>query len=154
MNGLLLWVLLASAAQITAPAPQSEAGREIARLTEEYEDGIRRRDATVHERLFAEDYTYTPGNGNFMKRADHMAFTKSGVTAVSALITEDRLIRVYGDTAVVTGRWVFTGSRGDQAATAQRIRFLLVWAKRGGRWQIVAEQRTVAREVLPGQRFE
>jgi hypothetical protein len=35
----------------------------VGKLTDEYEDGIQRRDASVHERLFAADYTCTPGNG-------------------------------------------------------------------------------------------
>src|SRR5688500_10556836 len=141
MNTLVLVAFLIGA----VPAPQSESERDILKLTAEYEDGIRRRDVTVHERLFADDYTYTPGNGNFMKRAGHMAFTTSGVTTVQDLVSEDKLVRVYGDSAVVTGRWVFTGSRGEQAVTAQRIRYLLVFVKRNGRWQIVAEQRTGGR---------
>ena len=121
---------------------QSDAERDVLKLTTEYEYGIRRRDASVHERLFAADYTYTPGNGNFMNRAEHMAFTTSGTASVGTLLSEDQMVRLYGDTAVVTGRWVFTGSRGEQAVSQQRIRFLLVFARREGRWQIVAEQRT------------
>lgn len=142
MKALIVLALLTAAPSVVLPAQQSEAERDILKLTNEYEDGIRRRDVSVHQRLFAEDYTYTPGNGNFMKREGHMAFTASGAASVDTLLSEDRLVRVYGETAVVTGRWIFTGSRGGQAVTQQRIRYLLVYAKRDGRWQIVAEQRT------------
>ena len=121
---------------------QANAEQEIEKLTTQYEYGIRLREASVHERLFAADYTYTPGNGNFMNRASHIAFTTSGTASVGTLLSEDRLVRLYGDTAVVTGRWVFTGNRGEQAVSRQGIRYLLVFAKRDGRWQIVAEQRT------------
>lgn len=142
MKAFIVFALLTAATSVVLPAVQSESERDILRLTNEYEDGIRRRDASVHQRLFADDYTYTPGNGNFMNRTAHMAFTTSGATSVETLLSEDRLVRVYGDSAVVTGRWLFTGRRNEQAVTQQRIRYLLVYIKREGRWQIVAEQRT------------
>jgi ketosteroid isomerase-like protein len=77
-----------------------------------------------------------------MDRKSHMVFTTSGATNVELLLSEDRLVRVYGETAIVTGRWVFTGTRPAGAVAQQRIRYLLVWVKRDGQWQIVAEQRT------------
>ncbi len=142
MKAFIVLAVLTAATPVVLPAQQTGPEREIQKLTNEYEDAIRRRDVSVHQRLFAEDYTYTPGNGNFMKRAGHMAFATSGAASVDTLLSEDRLVRVYGETAVVTGRWIFTGSRGGQAVTQQRIRYLLVYVKREGRWQIVAEQRT------------
>ena len=142
MNALVVVLLAASASIALANGQPESAAREVVKLTDEYEDGIRRRDASVHERLFAADYTYTPGNGNLMDRESHMAFTTSGATSVESLLSEDRLVRVYGETAIVTGRWVFTGTRPAGVVTQQRIRYLLVWVKRDGRWQMVAEQRT------------
>ncbi len=57
---------------------QEKAKQEVLKLTTEYSEAIARRDASVHNRLFAEDYTYTPGNGNFMGREEHMNFAKKG----------------------------------------------------------------------------
>src|SRR5688572_13031107 len=73
MKRLLLIALLA----IISSAPslaQSDAERDVLKLNKEYEEAIARRDATVHERLLAHDYTYTPGNGKIMGREDHMSF--------------------------------------------------------------------------------
>ena len=138
---LLLITLLTVISSASALA-QSNAGREVLKLYKEYEDAISRRDATVHERLFAPDYTYTPGNGNFMDRTEHMNFTKSESVVVESLRGEDVRVRIYGKTAVVTGFWVSVDKRVGNEFAERRIRFILVFVKRNGRWQIVAEQRT------------
>ena len=144
MKRLLLITLLAIASSSPALA-QSDAEREVLKLNKEYEEAIARRDASVHERLFADDYTYTPGNGKFMGRAEHMSFTKSGAVEVKALRSEDVRARVFGDTAVVTGMWVSVDRRVGREFAERRIRYILVFVRRGGRWQIVAEQRTGVR---------
>ena len=138
----LLFIMILAVVSSTPTLAQSDAEREVLKLTKEYEGGIARRDASVHERLFADDYTYTPGNGKFMGREEHMQFTKSGALAVESLRGEDVRARVYGETAVVTGLWVATGRRAGQESKESKIRFILVYVRRGGRWQIVAEQRT------------
>jgi uncharacterized protein (TIGR02246 family) len=141
MKRLLLITMLAIISSASALA-QSNAESEVLKLNKEYEEAIARRDASVHERLFAADYTYTPGNGNFMGRAGHMSFTRSGTVEVKSLRSEDVRVRVFGDTAVVTGLWVSVDRRVSQEFAERRIRYILVYVRRGGHWQIVAEQRT------------
>ena len=141
MKRLLLIALLAFVSSTPALA-QSKAEREVLKLNKQYEEAIARRDASVHERLFASDYTYTPGNGNFMDRTEHMKFTKGGSAVVKSLRSENVLARIYGNTAVVTGIWVSVDSRGGRDFAERRIRYILVYHKKSGRWQIVAEQRT------------
>ena len=145
----LLFITLLTIVSSAPTLAQSKAEREVLRLNKEYEEGIARRDVSVHERLFAPDYTYTPGNGNFMDRAEHMKFTKNGGLVVESLRSEDVRVRVYRDTAVVTGLWISVDTRAARESAERRIRYILVYVKRGGRWQIVAEQRTGARTQSP-----
>ncbi len=140
MKLLLITILIVISS--TSAIAQSNAGREVLKLYREYEDAISRRDATVHERLFAPDYTYTPGNGNFMDRTEHIKFTKSGSVVVESLRGDNVRVRIYGKTAVVTGLWISVDKRVGNKLAERRIRFILVFVKRNGRWQIVAEQRT------------
>ena len=140
----LLFITLLTIVSSAPALAQSKAEREVLKLNKEYEEGIARRDASVHERLFAADYTYTPGNGNFMDRVEHMNFTKNGGVVVKSLRSEDVRARLYGDTAVVTGLWISVDSRPGQEFVERKIRYILVFVRRGGRWQIVAEQRTGA----------
>ena len=141
MKRLLLIALLAIISS-TLSLAQPDAEREVLKLNKEYEEAIARRDPTVHERLLASDYTYTPGNGNIMGREEHMSFTKSGTVEVKSLRSEDVRVRVYGDTAVVTGMWVSVDRRAGREFAERRIRYIHVYIRREGRWQIVAEQRT------------
>jgi len=137
--------ILIALLSIVSAAPalaQSKAEREVLKLNKEYEEAIARRDASVHERLFAADYTYTPGNGNIMGREEHMSFTKSAAVEVKSLRSEDLRVRIYGATAVVTGMWVSVDRRAGREFAERRNRYLLVYVRRAGRWQIVAEQRT------------
>jgi len=126
---------------LSTMSAQSTPERDVLALQKEYESAIERRDASVHERLFADDYTYTPANGALMDRASHMAFTRSGAVAVGSFQSTDQKVRVYGDTAIVTGRWAITGVRSGKPVDNQ-IRYIAVYVRRGGLWQIVAEQRT------------
>jgi len=137
--------ILIALLSIVSAAPalaQSKAEREVLKLNKEYEEAIARRDASVHERLFAADYTYTPGNGNIMGREEHMSFTKSAAVEVKSLRSEDLRVRIYGATAVVTGMWVSVDRRAGREFAERRNRYLLIYVRRAGRWQIVAEQRT------------
>jgi len=137
--------ILIALLSIVSAAPalaQLKAEREVLKLNKEYQEAIARRDASVHERLFAADYTYTPGNGNIMGREEHMSFTKSAAVEVKSLRSEDLRVRIYGATAVVTGMWVSVDRRAGREFAERRNRYLLVYVRRAGRWQIVAEQRT------------
>jgi len=50
-------------------------------------------------------------------------------------------VRVYGNTAVVTGKADLKGTLGGKDVAGQ-IRFTRVWLKKGSQWQSVAFQQT------------
>lgn len=52
------------------------------------------------------------------------------------------LVRVYGNTAVVTGRSKRKRMNGDVVVVTGQVRFTRVWAKLGAGWQVVAAQST------------
>jgi ketosteroid isomerase-like protein len=61
---------------------------------------------------------------------------KSGSLRFQSITTDDVQWRVYGDTAVETGRSTMNGQ--DRSKTVPRDnRFTRVWVKRQGRWQLV-----------------
>ena len=65
----------------------------------------------------------------------------SGTLNYESIASTDAQVRVYGDTALVTGN-----ADMRVASNGQRNRFSIrytdVWAQRGGRWQMVAWQST------------
>lgn len=67
------------------------------------------------------------------RRAAHMKF--------HSLEVDDVRIRIYGDTAVVTGRsWVKGQHRGTH--TSGNYRYTRVYIQKKGRWQLVSSQST------------
>ena len=139
-------VLIALLLELGLVAPviagQSDAESDVLKLHKEYEAAIARQDASVLERLLADDYTYTPSTGGFMDKARVVTTTKSGVFAVGSFRSDDLRVRVYGEAAVVTGRWIAEVTVGGRGSQGRDRRYLIVYARRNGHWQIVAEQRT------------
>ncbi len=66
---------------------------------------------------------------------------KSGATQFDSINREDEEIRVFGNTAVVTGRVVLKVIYGGKESSGP-YHFINVWVKMQDRWQIVANQIT------------
>jgi hypothetical protein len=104
-----------------------------------------RRDRAVAERTMADEFIRTGPRGEVWDRSQTLANfpTDDGSTARSVSF-EDERVRVYGDTAVVTGlgRLKGTDKGGQPFEVRNRCTFVLV--KRDGRWQAVAVHQTRA----------
>jgi ketosteroid isomerase-like protein len=93
------------------------------------------------ERISADDYNVTYSTGEVMTKAQEIAKLKSVPAGALKLSTEATKVRIYGDTAVLTG---ILNQNGTDAGMPRnlRLRYTDVWVKRGGRWQVVAAQLT------------
>jgi ketosteroid isomerase-like protein len=142
-------------AQPARPASRgdgSERGpeREVRELEDQWARAVVRGDRAFYERVLADDFTHTSHSGAFKTRAQWLAEAKggdqaeakSGTTHYEALDVDDLAVRVYGETAVVTGRTTPRGTTAKGQPMTGRYRFLRVWVKRSGRWQAMAFQGT------------
>ncbi|HEV8241577.1 MAG TPA: nuclear transport factor 2 family protein [Thermoanaerobaculia bacterium] len=94
-------------------------------------------DAAALDRLYAEDFIGIGPSGTVRTKAQVIADFTSGSLRFQSITTDDVQWRVYGDTAVETGRSTMVGQ--DKAKAVPRDnRFTRVWVKRHGRWQLVA----------------
>jgi ketosteroid isomerase-like protein len=94
-------------------------------------------DATALDRLYAEDFIGIGPSGTVRAKAQVLADFTSGSLRFQTITTDDVQWRVYGETAVETGRSTMIGQ--DKGKTVPRDnRFTRVWVKREGRWQLVA----------------
>jgi uncharacterized protein (TIGR02246 family) len=101
-------------------------------------------DVAALDRLIADDLLFTGPDGALATKADDLAAYRDGVMRVASHEPEALHVRRVGaDVAVVALRARMTGSYAGQpfAGTA---RYTRVWAREGGRWQIVAGQVSVA----------
>ncbi|MGH8580217.1 MAG: nuclear transport factor 2 family protein [Gammaproteobacteria bacterium] len=107
----------------------------------EYTEALTKRDLSALDKIWAESYTFTNGRGEFLTKKNRMKNVKSGATQFDSISREDEEIRVFGDTAVVTGRVVLKVIYSGKESSGP-YRFINVWVKMQGRWQIVANQIT------------
>ncbi|MEK6407768.1 MAG: nuclear transport factor 2 family protein [Acidobacteriota bacterium] len=107
------------------------------RLVKAWLDGDRK---TV-DSILAADWPVIDLTGHVLTKAQVMQELGSGERKIESGSADDLNVRVFGDTAVVTGRSVLAGSyQGKRASVTQR--FTDVFVKRDGRWQAVASQGT------------
>lgn len=93
------------------------------------------------DRLLADDLTYAHSSTVVESKAEYLASLRSGALKYTSLKHESTLVRVYGDTAVLTGlSTVQALTRGKPGAV--KLRFLIVYVQRHDQWQIVAWQST------------
>ena len=91
--------------------------------------------------LLGEDLTYTHSGGDMETKAQFLKTLRSGRIVYEQIEPADVAVRMYGQTAVVTGRSTMHVRTGGQPQTFQ-IRFVEVDVTIGGRWQMVAWQAT------------
>jgi len=100
-------------------------------------DAIRSNDATALDAILAHDYQLTDNSGRVHTRADDLARARAGTMHFDAYDTTEVKVRVWGDTAVVTGR---ASTRGTNAGRpfANDFTFTDTLARIDGRWRAVA----------------
>ena len=129
-----------------AAANSSAAGSaeaDLLKTEREWLDAYVKSDFAILERIKADDYSITYSTGEVMSKAQEIAKLKSMPAPAGAfkLNTEDTKVRVYGDTAVLTGVLIQSWTdNGKQVST--RLRYTDVWVRRNGRWQVTAAQLT------------
>jgi ketosteroid isomerase-like protein len=104
-------------------------------------------DAHVHmdialiERLLHPDYVIIQPGGIVETKDQVLESYRSGIRHWDFAKSDQMDVRVYGEMAVVVGRWQAKGRNGsvvfDYAA-----RFLSVWVKQEGHWQNLTSQST------------
>ena len=109
---------------------------ELLKLEKEFAEAIVRNDVEGIGRLVADDWVIIDPNGEIVDRARFFEVIKSGALTHDVMESEDFRVRVYGDSAVVTGVARAKGKfMGQKFSTQERATDVFV--KRDGRWQCV-----------------
>jgi ketosteroid isomerase-like protein len=117
------------------------AVQEVRMAKEEYDEAQLKNDSEWFERMFAEDYLAVLTDGSLLTKARAVQELRSREITWDSVKAVDVNVRVYDDTAVVTGRFVGAGKYKGEAMKENQ-RFTSVWIKRQGRWQAIAEHFT------------
>ena len=137
LGGLMLAVL---ASLISVPAT-ADTGDQIEQLEQERTQALLTGDVGKLDTLYANDFFYNRAGGDSLTKAAFLAVFTSGDIKVRRSVREDVSIRLYGDTAVVTGiQHIEANLKGQD--TKINLRYLHVWIKGSGGWKLVARQAT------------
>jgi len=119
-----------------------DAQKEIAQLEEARNQAILRGDSAALDRMTSDDYTFITQRGELRNKREILTGFKSGTFKYGARKVSELMIRIYGDTAVVTGRAVQEGTENAKDYSGEN-RFTRVYVKRDGHWVSVALQVTL-----------
>ena len=122
-------------------AKSSGVADEIKKLEQQRNEAILKGDTATLDKVTSDDYTNTTAQGKMEKKADIMDGFKSGKLKFESRELSDVDVRVYGNTAVVTGQVNQKGTNNG-ADTSGQNRFTRVYVKQNGRWVSVANQAT------------
>jgi ketosteroid isomerase-like protein len=139
--GTAFSVLALAAEQRLSAQTASGAEQEVRKAENDRFAAMLKADTAALERLLAADLVYTHGDGRVVDKAVFIAEAKTGDFKYVSIDAGDLKVRVYGDTAIVTG------SAGMQvvnkgAPAKIRIVYTNVHVRRGGAWQMVTWQAT------------
>lgn len=131
----------------TKPAPVAKAAasnvkQEILQLEHEWALALLKEDAAKLEQLLADNLQYTRSNGKVETKASYLASFKNKTTSYSLVKRDDIKVQVNGDTAIVSARWKATLQNKPNPPMTTTARYLHVYVKQNGRWQLTAHQTT------------
>ena len=114
-----------------ATDPVSDAEQTVLQVTNEWLEAEARHDRVALDRIIAPEFVGTGPGGNAIYKSD--VVPTDGTRAGGMMMTaRDLKARIFGDTAVVTGRGL------PKVQESGELRFTLVYLRRQYRWQMVA----------------
>ena len=93
----------------------------------------------VLERLLANDLIYNHSNGMSDTKPFFIQSIRDGKTIYHSIDVEEQKARIYGNTAVINGLCMLKATSNGNPLT-NRIRYLSVYIRNAGQWQMVAWQ--------------
>ncbi len=156
-----MWIKAFTRTATRAPAPAgptpAAVEAELIALEHEWAKAYLDRDAQTLDRIAADDWICTEPTGEVISKSRDLAALGSGTPTSTRIAKTDLKVRIYGDTAIVTGRQQELGP--DAGAVFQ---ITDTWRRLDGRWRCHATHRSrivppldaaaIRREVLQSVR--
>ena len=132
----LLPLVLALFAQAAFAADSSQTEKELLAALATWRQAMLKADGATLDKIYHEDLSYTHSGGLIETKAQAIATTTAPGGASSVVEYHDIVIHVYGETAVMKGKFDIT----TRAGVLNHSDVLMVWLKGPHGWQMVARQ--------------
>jgi ketosteroid isomerase-like protein len=126
---------------LSLAAANAETPEQIQALDREWAQACVQADIAKLEQILADDLTYTHSSGQTQTKAEFIATLREGKTRYRSINFQESSVRIYGDSAVSNSE-VRVNLTIDGKEVSVHPRFLHIWVKHNGRWQLVAHQGT------------
>ena len=154
INAALVAVLCASTLGATAQQPPSSTAPIVAPAEREVRDAEAARlkafldhDVTAMAALLADEMVHVTSDGRTRNKTQFMDDYVNRPTAFSQFVTDDMQVIVIGDVAITRGRYHNLVAQRSYGTPLKYARFLRVWVKRNGAWQLLSHQATEERRA-------
>jgi ketosteroid isomerase-like protein len=102
-------------------------------------DAMMRMDADALANTLADEFFYHQANGKTNDKAGYIRQTMTGTVKIFSAERYDVKVNIYGDIATAMGDTRLDLEIGGERRKAD-LRYLNVWVKRDGRWQLTQRQ--------------
>ena len=126
-------------------AEKNAVEQQLRELERAWDDAIVQKDITTLGRIVSDDFILITASGTVQSKAQLIENIKSTDLVVEPFETEDVKVRIYGDAAVLTGRFTQKGSYQGKGFTYQ-LRYTDVYVKKPQGWQGVSAHSTLIRQ--------
>ncbi|MGV3557891.1 nuclear transport factor 2 family protein [Larkinella arboricola] len=133
---LLLTYLLISS---FAFAQHSADEKAVLAVERERFDAQVSRNYAVLEKVLGDDLIYTHSHGLQDTKQSYIQSLKDGKQTYESIGIQEQKIKLYGNTAVISGICLIKASNNGQTVNS-KIRYTDVYVKKGQQWQMVAWQ--------------
>lgn len=114
---------------------------ELLKLEKEFARAIVKNDAEAIRQFLADDWVIIDADGGIIEKARFLGVVESGALTHEMMESDDVEVRIYGDSAVVSGLTRTKGKfMGQDFSTQERATDVFVM--QNGRWQCVFSQLT------------
>jgi len=143
---LLLLSLLTVVAACASPRTESASddgnlAAALARQGDAWDKAIVRKDVAAIAANMADDFRNIRSNGSVVDKDTFLREITAPELVIDPYTVEDFDVRVYGDTALLSGRTRMTGRDSGKPFVAH-YRYIDVYVRRGGVWRVVSVQIT------------
>ena len=114
---------------------------ELTRISDAWDKAIVRKDEAAIAANMAGDFRQIDGSGNLETKKSFVAGIVDSKLTIDPYTVEDFEVRLYGDTALLSGRTHMTG-KYEGKPFESNYRYIDIYVRRNGAWKIVSVQIT------------
>lgn len=130
-------LILSCAVALSAAAPPANDEQALLAVEHAWNEAVVKRDVKTLDRIIADDFVLIWIDGSVARKADLIKAVTARKAEIDPFVTEDVLVRVHGDSAILTGRFAQTARLGERSET-YNFRYTDVYRRTPQGWRAVS----------------